>query len=182
MRVVGYVRDATGPSESEPAFAQSERIRRWVNDAGHHLVAICQDVRTPGHPLDRDGFRAVLGIIGVGQVEALVVPDLTVLSPDKVLQEVMVWDVRRRGVTVLSTLAEDHDRLTDPPSEQIRLVVRDVLAKVSLHQELTGNDVPPGTVLSLGRAVGESDVIIELIAPRGDEGTADRPRQVSPGR
>ena len=177
MRVVGYVRDTPGPAEGEPAFAQSERIRKWVHESGHQLVSVCQDIRTPGHNLGREGYRAMLGIIDAGEAEAVIVPDLTALSPDKVTQEIMLWDLQSRGVAVLSTIDEDLDVLTNPPAEQIRMIVRDVLAKVSLHSDLLGEAIEPAADEPDGDA--ESDVIIELIPP----GT-DRPRgdQISPAK
>lgn len=171
MRVVGYVRDAPGPTETEPAFAQSERIRKWVHETGHQMVALCQDVRTPGHTLGRDGFRALLGIVSSGEADAVVVPDLTVLSPDKVTQEIMLWDLRSRGVQVLSTDVADQPVLSDPPAEQIRLIVRDVLAKVAMHAEATSHLTQPGATVGLepagerGEDEDASDVIIELISP-----------------
>ena len=180
MRVVGYVRDAAGPAESEPAFAQAERVRRWVHETGHQLVAICQDVRTPGHSLGRDGYKALLGIVGSrdADAEAVIVPDLTVLSPDKVTQEVMLWDLRSRGVTVLSVDEDDQYALANPPSEQIRMIVRDVLAKVALHTELLGHE-PPTRVFSIDPDSDEqdADVIIELI-PAGREDS--RTERLSP--
>lgn len=166
VRVVGYVREAAGPAEAEPVFAQSERIRRWVSDTGHQLVAVFQDARTPGRELGRAGFQALLGAVASGQVDAVVLPDLTVLSPDKVTQEVMLWDLRSRGVSVLSTADDDLGVLTEPPEEQIRIIVRDVLAKVTIHNELTGDEIAGTEVLEDGTAMAESDVIVELIAPQ----------------
>ncbi len=178
MRVVGYVRDAPGPSESEPAFAQSERVRTWVHDSGHQLVAMCQDVRTPGHSLGRDGYRALIGIVESGEAEGVVLPDLTALSPDKITQEIMLWDLQNRGVTVLSTSRDDVGALTNPPHEQIRLIVRDVLAKVATHHEQVGSEPPPGLIdLTDATLDVDSDVIIELIPP-GRERT--RGGRVSP--
>ena len=170
MRVVGYVREAAGPAEAEPVFAQSERIRRWVSDTGHQLVAVFQDARTPGRELGRAGFQALLGAVASGHVDAVVLPDLTVLSPDKVTQEVMLWDLRTRGVSVLSTADDDLVVLTNPPDEQIRIIVRDVLAKVTLHKELTADEIAGSELLEDGTpmAEGESDVIVELIAPQTD--------------
>jgi hypothetical protein len=188
VRVVGYVRDAAGPAEVEPAFAQAERIRKWVHESGHQLVAVCQDVRTPGRDLGRDGYRALLGIVSSGEAEAVVVPDLTILSPDKIMQEVMLWHLRARGAAVLSTAADDLAVLSDPPDEQIRIIVRDVLARVSSHDELVSLPAPapvddteqaplPESVAAPtdanDAADADGDVIIELITP-----ATDRPQRL----
>ena len=82
MRVVGYIREAS--ADSEPAFAQSEQIRRWINENGHRLVSLCQDVRSPGHSIGREGLQSIVGIVSAGQVDAVVVPSLVTFSPDKV--------------------------------------------------------------------------------------------------
>lgn len=176
MRVVGYVRDSPDPSEAEPAFAQAERVRRWINDSGHQLVAICQDVRTPGRPLGRDGFRAMIGIIGSGEAQAVLLPFLAALSPDKVAQEIMLWDLRSRGVAVLSASEEDLAQLEDPPQDSLRILVRDVLAKVGTHIEMVGAaalpiTAPPGQPeLPIVERIeadyeDDGDVVVELIPP-----------------
>ena len=136
MRVVGYIRESPDPQEGEAGFAQAERIRRWVNDNGHRLVAVCQDVRALGHSLGREGFQALVGIVAAGRVDAVVVPTLETFSPDKVIQEVMVWDLRRRDISVLSTAEDELPLLEDPSVDQIRMLVRDVLAKADRHDDL----------------------------------------------
>lgn len=181
MRVVGYVRDSPDPSEAEPAFAQAERVRRWINDSGHQLVAICQDVRTAGRPLGRDGFRALLGIVGTGEAEAVLLPSLESLSPDKVSQEIMLWDLRSRGVAVLSATEADLGLLSDPSEDSLRILVRDVLAKVGSHVEMVGATPLPVTQparqqpeLPLIERIeaaddDDGDVVIELIPPTASE-------------
>lgn len=182
MRVVGYVRDSPDPSEAEPAFAQAERVRRWINDSGHQLVAICQDVRTAGRPLGRDGFRALIGILGTGEAEAVLLPSLEALSPDKVTQEIMLWDLRARGVSVLSAHEDDLNLLTDPPEDSLRILIRDVLAKVGTHVDMigvpalpvTGEQAPAQPELPIVERIeadagDDGDVVIELIPPASAE-------------
>ena len=124
LRVVGYIREAS--ADSEPAFSQSEQIRRWINENGHRLVALCQDVRTPGHAVGREGLQSIVGIASAGQVDAVVVPSLDTLSPDKVSQEVIMWQLRGDGVKVLSADRADIPQLADPPLDGARLLIRDV--------------------------------------------------------
>ena len=180
MRVVGYVRDAAATSDELPAFAQGENIRRWVAATGHQLVATCQDVAQPGHELGRDGYRAMVGIVRAGQADGVLVSSLDILSPDKATQEVMIWELRSRGVTVLSTMDEDLIELSDEPTEHIRLIVRTVLAKAELHLELVAEAGPsPDPSLTAGTDVptrlpeevneihdDENDVVIELSPPQ----------------
>ena len=162
MQVVGYVREAPGPQEGDSAFAQSERIRRWATDQGHQIVAVCQDVRTPGYKANRDGLRALIGIVGAGRVTAVVVASLAAFSADKVVQEVMLDDLRRRGVTVISTEEADTASLEDPPADRERLFIRDVLARAWEQQELIAGpgDAP---VLRIAEGPGDPGLIIELV-------------------
>jgi hypothetical protein len=179
---VGYIRETPDPQEGDAGFAQAERIRRWVNDKGHRLVAVCQDVRALGHPLGREGYQALVGIVAAGQVDAVVVPNLETLSPDKVIQEVMVWDLRRRGVAVLSTGADELPLLENATTDHIRMLVRDVLAKADRHHALVGTigateGEPTGpTILRVDEA---SDVIVELIPATR---VIDGPERVRPAR
>jgi DNA invertase Pin-like site-specific DNA recombinase len=157
VRVVGYVREASSLAEGETAFAQGERIRRWTSDSGHHLVATCQDGRDPTQPLGRDGFRALLNIARSGNADALVVSELSVLSSDKVAQEIMLDCLRSLGLTIVSTNEPDHNELLEVPEDHTRLVVRDVIAKVDEFRrefpEMVGES-PDST---------ESDVIVQLM-------------------
>lgn len=162
MRVVGYVREASSLTEGETAFAQSEQIRRWTADSGHHLVATCQDGRDPVQPLGRDGFRALLDIARSGNADALVVSELSVLSSDKVTQEIMLNHLRELGLTIVSTSEPDHEELLNVPENHTRLVVRDVIAKVDEFRkefpEAVGEPVDPT----------DADVIVQLM-PHGTQ-------------
>jgi len=157
MRVVGYVREASSLAEGETAFAQSERIRRWTSDSGHHLVATCQDGRDPTQPLGRDGFRALLDIARSGNADALVISELSVLSSDKVTQEVMLDYLRGLGLTIVSTSETDHDELLELPDDHTRLVVRDVIAKVDDFRKEFPETTPDLSVPA------EADVIVQLM-------------------
>lgn len=159
MRVIGYVREGPGPQGGEPAFAQAERIRRWAGDAGHRLVAVCQDIRSPGLELGREGYRALIGIVTAGQVDGVVVSSIETLSADTIVQEVMIWDLRNRGMTVMSTRTEDHDVLAQPVSHRARLLIQDVLARVVDYQEMVSTIEPAPRAIE----VPDEEIIIELV-------------------
>ncbi len=167
VRIVGYIREAS--AEGEPAFAQSEKIRRWINENGHRLVALCQDVRTPGHSVGREGLQSIVGIISAGQVDAVVVPSLGTFSADKVTQEVIMSALRLNEVTLLSTDPDDIDMLTDPPADNLRMIVRDVLAKQTRFEEILSlpiKDEPDPQVVRIDET---ADIVIELIPPERNE-------------
>ena len=179
MRVVGYIREAPSLEEGETAFAQSERIRRWAADSGHHLIATCQDGRDPTQPLGRDGYRALLDIARSGNADAMVVAGLEVLSPDKITQEIMLDYLRGLGLTIISTNEPDHDELLDVPDDHTRLVVRDVIAKVGLYRREFAEPARPALAEAapMPEFVG-SDVIVQLM-PHGtyrDESAAQTAR------
>lgn len=133
MRVVGYVRELFSPEDADPAFVQGEAIRGWVRKTGHNLISVCQDIRQEGHGLGREGFQALLGIIAGNGADGVVVPSLDTLSPNLMTQEIMIWDLRRRGVAVMSIDDADHELLLTPTRE--RLLLRDLLAGLEDYYE-----------------------------------------------
>lgn len=148
MRVVGYVRESADPADTRSAFAQQEELRRYASEHGHQLVAVCQDVRAPGRAPARDGYLSVLGVVSGGGVDAVLVPGLDTLSRDSIVQEIILWDLRARGVRVVSTDPVDLTLLDDtavPAAD--RLVIRDVLERVEQHRRQVGTpaDEPPET-------------------------------------
>ena len=166
VRVVGYIREAPSLEEGETAFAQSERIRRWTADAGHHLIATCLDGRDPTQPLGRDGYRALLDIARSGNADALIVSDLAVLSPDKISQEIMLDHLRGLGLTIVSINEADHSELLDIPDDHTRLVVRDVIAKVGSFQREFAEQPSVQEPAALLPDAASTDVIVQLM-PHG---------------
>lgn len=174
MRIAGYVRQAPGLSDPDPAFAQSERVRRWARDTGNELIAVCQDHHAAAAHTDRPGFKALLDIVRSGNTDAVLVANLSALSPDKVTQEIMISDIRRAGATVIATDEDDLEILRTAADDHTRIVVRDIVERVAEYREafgLSGSDVPTveasvvETEVSIPRS--STDVVVELIAPTG---------------
>lgn len=172
MKIVGYVRQTPGRADPDTAFAQSERVRRWVADTANELIAMCQDHHTSSAPTDRPGFKALLDIARSGDADAVVIASLDALSPDKITQEIMIQDLQAAGVALIATDEEDIVILAGSEEDHARIVVRDILARVGEYREAFGlsRDVEP----SVGQAVVKpvpteyedlTDVVIELIAP-----------------
>ena len=162
MRVVGYVRELFGPEDTDPAFVQGETIRAWVRQTGHNLIALCQDVRQEGHGLGREGFQALLGIVTANGADGVVVPALSALSPDLMTQEIMIWDLRRRGVAVMSIDDADHQLLLTPTKE--RLLLRDVLARLEDYYEWAR----PLTTEEEAEEDGTGDEVVVELIPASD--------------
>lgn len=172
MRIAGYVRETPGPDGLDTAFAQSERVRRWVKDTGNELVTVCQDHHLAASPIDRPGFKALLDVVRNGNADAVVVANLESLSSDKMTQEIMISDIRRAGVTLIATDAADLEMLRDGGDDHARMVVRDIVARLSEYRDafgLSGSDTPSvdgGDSVSTAD-VETTDVVVKLIAPTG---------------
>ncbi|MCL1595511.1 MAG: recombinase family protein [Actinomycetia bacterium] len=172
MRIAGYVRQTPGRSDPDSAFAQSERIRRWVLDTGHELIAVCQDHHTSVSPTERPGFRALLDIVRNDGADAVLVASLDALSPDMMMQEIMLVDIRAAGCSVIATGDDDIAALTNATDDHARMVVRDTVAKLHDYSDaygLSGINEPTVQPASLDNHISEAtdttDVVIELIAP-----------------
>lgn len=134
MNVVGYIREPSNPESGDSMFAQSERVRRWVARNGYHLVAVCQD--SPGTRTSFEGFRTVIGIAARGQADLVVLPGLAALSPDKVIQELLLGALRSQGLAVASTETADHEALAEPAVDPARMLIRDVLHRIDEYAHL----------------------------------------------
>lgn len=169
MRVAGYVRESADPESGRSAYAQHEEIRRHAAEHGDHLVAVCQDSRVPGEPLARDGYLGLLGVIASQAVDAVLIPGLCTLSSDQIVQEIMLWDLRSRGVRVVSTDESDLALLdADAEPGPTRMLIRDVLERVGEHARGIGSHrpAPPSTL-------PDGDVLVQIIhADRAEEQAA----------
>lgn len=139
MRIAGYIRELPPAAGGEPGFAQAERIRRYAADNTHDLVTVCQDSAAPGRSDAAAGFRALLAVVGSGAVDAVVIASLDTLGDDAETQEVLVWELQRRGASVISTRASDGTLLDDDTDDRVRRTARRVLRQVEdVAGRLTG--------------------------------------------
>jgi len=156
MRVAGYAREL--PAGGETLYAQSERVRRWSSEHGYQLIAMCQDVRAPSGEPRGDGFRALMEVISTRHADAVVVSSLDILSPDLLVQEIILHDLRSRNVSVISTMEEDVQILSEPRLDPARLLIRDILdRRVQYDYEQLAPPRPE-------RTAGNDDVVIELVS------------------
>ena len=173
MKIAAYVRQTPGRTDPDTAFAQGERIRRWARDTANELVITCQDDHTATDPADRPGFKALLDVVRAGNVDAVLIGSLSALSPDKVMQEIMLTDLRAAGVTVIATDEDDLEALRDGGDDHTRMVVRDIVAKLDSYRDafgLSGDQEPSVDGADAPKAAGTTettDVVVELIAPTG---------------
>jgi DNA invertase Pin-like site-specific DNA recombinase len=132
VRTAAYVRERPPVDDAEPAFAQGERIRRWVTDHGHLLVAVCHDQPDLGAAAGTDpgpGFDALLAIVDAGLAEAVVVASLAAIGDDVTGQEIRVWELQRRGIAVRCVTPAD-DREVAAPEDEERRSVRALLSRL----------------------------------------------------
>ncbi len=76
-----------------------------------------------------------------------------------------MWSLRTDEISVLSTDPADIDQLSDPPTDNVRLIVRDVLAKSDRFEEILHLPVWSEQQPEIVRIDEAPDVIIELIPP-----------------
>jgi DNA invertase Pin-like site-specific DNA recombinase len=153
MRVAGYVRELAAGGGS--LYAQSERVRRWASEQGYKLIAMCQDVRDPNGEPRGEGFRALMEVVGAHHADAVVVPSLETLSPDLLVQEVILHDLRRRDVRVISTLEDEARTLADARLDPARLLIRDILDR-KVEYDVSQREPEPQAEID--------DVVIEFVA------------------
>jgi DNA invertase Pin-like site-specific DNA recombinase len=169
LNVVGYIREPSNAESGDSMFAQSERVRMWVARHGYHLVAMCQD--STGTRNNLDGFRALLGIAARGQADLVVIPSLSALSTDKVVQEMMLMRLRMHKLAVASTERADHEQMSEPAVDPARMLVRDILHRIEDYRELLdAPDESPPAPLELAVPIQivetgppDTDVLIEFI-------------------
>lgn len=164
LNVVGYIREPSSAESGDSMFAQSERVRMWVARHGYHLVAMCQD--SAGTRNQLDGFRALLGIAARGQADLAVIPSLAALSPDKVVQEMMLMRLRMHNLAVASTERADHEQLSEPAVDPARMLVRDILHRIEDYRELLADepDLEPAVPIQIVESgPSDADVLIEFV-------------------
>lgn len=161
MRVVAYVREAADPAGDRPAFVQQEEIRRFAAAHGLQVVAMCQDVRSPGRALGREGYLSLLGVLASGHAEAVLLPGVSTLSSDLVVQEILLWDLRSRGTRVLSVDPAEREVLSATPLDPTRQFVRHVLARVAEHGAIATSPHPAPRP----DCIDDQGVVVSLVAP-----------------
>ncbi|WKZ83010.1 MAG: recombinase family protein [Acidimicrobiia bacterium] len=179
LRLVGYVRETADRSDPRSAFAQQEELRRHAADSGDLLVAVCQDTRQQGAPTARHGFFSMLGVIASGAADAVLLPGVATLSSDEIVQEILLWDLRTRGVRVISTLEADRAMLdAGGEPDPARMLIRDVLTRVGeyaadvAHLKPEPASPPPADVLV--RIIGADHAEVRLAtSPAGDAAQFD---------
>jgi DNA invertase Pin-like site-specific DNA recombinase len=175
MRIAGYVRQTPGLKDPDTAFAQSERVRRWVRDTGNELIAVCQDHHASVEPSDRPGFKALLDIVRNDDADAVLIASLAALSPDKIQQEIMISDLRSAGATVIATDERDLETLKSAADDHTRIVVRDVVAKLGEYRDAFGLSSECEPTVGPAEATDPQDprerraVVVELIVPTGSD-------------
>jgi glycerate-2-kinase len=138
---------------------------------------MCQDHHTSSANTDRPGFKALLDVVRSGAVDAVVIADLDALSPDKVLQEIMISDIRANEVTVIATGEADLALLAEAAEDHTRLVVRDIVSRVrDYHAAFGVSDDSETLIRSATSSIPKPDieretrdVVVELIVPTGSD-------------
>jgi DNA invertase Pin-like site-specific DNA recombinase len=169
LRVASYVRESADPAVDRSAFAQQEELRRHAASHGLQIIAVCQDSRHEGRALGRDGYRSLLGVINAGNIDAVLLPGLDTLSSDLVIQEIMLWDLRSRGVRILSTDPEDIEILGPKNADPARMLIRDVLTRLAEHADIIASAPVPPPRLSAPGEEDDTDIVVMLVEQTSDD-------------
>jgi hypothetical protein len=112
-----------------------------------------------------------MGIAARGQADLVVIPGLAALSPDKVVQELMLMRLRSHGLAVASTEEADHEELSEPTADPARMLIRDILHRIDDYRPLLEVDVEitplielPGPIeIVMDRSDPQPAVLIEFM-------------------
>ena len=103
----------------------------------------------------------MLGVVDAGQVDGVLVASLDSFSPDLITQEIAMWDLRRRGATVVTADADEIDALASPSTDPSRDLVREMLSRLDSYRSKLGKMAPPFAVEALA-----PEITIELVDPK----------------
>jgi DNA invertase Pin-like site-specific DNA recombinase len=103
-----------------------EAIAAWARRRRHQVAAFIEEAELAGAAL-RPGLASAIGALRNDGVTGLVVPSLSSLSDDLVVQEQLLGEIRRTGAKVYSLDPLDADQLDGVPTDPSRNLVRQVL-------------------------------------------------------
>lgn len=135
--IVAYLRVSTlGQADGYGLDVQEEGIRAWARKGGHRIVAMETDIGLSGADgvVARPGLSAALGRIAAGEGTGLVVYKLDRIARDVILQETVLSDLRRNGLTLHSTFAAEDEVLFHDPNDPTRDLIRRILGAVAAYE------------------------------------------------
>jgi DNA invertase Pin-like site-specific DNA recombinase len=133
MKVFGYLRvSGKGQLHRDGFTRQRLAIEKYCTIHGHQLVQVFAEKAVPGSTdmVDRPEWREMVGQALEGGAEAVVIERLDRLARDLIVQEHIIGDVIKRGLTLLSTAEPDLCS-----SEPTRILIRQILGAVAAYDK-----------------------------------------------
>jgi len=133
MKVFGYLRvSGKGQLSGDGFTRQRLAIEKFSAAQGFDLVRVWQERAVPGATdlADRPAWREMVGEILADGVRTVVIERLDRLARDLMVQEHIISDCQKRGITVLST-AEPDLCSSDPT----RILMRQILGAVAAYDK-----------------------------------------------
>jgi DNA invertase Pin-like site-specific DNA recombinase len=133
VKVYGYLRvSGRGQLRGDGFTRQSLAIEKYCTAHGHRLVRMFREKAVPGATdmTDRPAWREMVGEILADGVKVIVIERLDRLARDLMVQEHIVADCQKRGITLLSTSEPDLCS-TDPT----RILMRQILGAVAAYDK-----------------------------------------------
>lgn len=155
MRTVAYIRVSTDRQAEEGLGldVQEAAVRRWADDHGHQVVAMCRDEGVSGtNGVDaRVGLPDALAMLEAGEAEALVVHRLDRLARALHVQEAVLGRAWAAGARVYA-VADGGEVHADDPDDPMRTFVRQVMgAAAQLDRSLLTKRMRDGKRLKAAR-------------------------------
>jgi DNA invertase Pin-like site-specific DNA recombinase len=133
MKVYGYIRvSGRGQLRGDGFTGQSLAVEKYCAANGHQLVQTFREKAVPGATdmADRPAWREMIGEILADGVKVIVIERLGRLARDLMVQEHIIADCQKRGITMLST-AEPDLCSSDPT----RILMRQILGAVAAYDK-----------------------------------------------
>jgi DNA invertase Pin-like site-specific DNA recombinase len=133
MKVYSYIRvSGRGQLRGDGFTRQSSAIERYCAANGHQLVQTFREKAVSGATdmADRPAWREMVGDILANGVKVIVIERLDRLARDLMVQEHIIADCQKRGITLLST-AEPDLCSSDPT----RILMRQILGAVAAYDK-----------------------------------------------
>lgn len=177
--MIGYVGAPAAEALADPvgamergldARAQRDAIERCARERRLTVVGMVAEHEADplGSIAERDGVGELLERIREGEAEGIVVASLDRLSPDLVLQELIIAEARRVGCVLVSANDDEAAALAEPPADEMRALVRRAIGETDrFHGDLRALRAR----LRMRRAAGSDElstlVEIERMGERG---------------
>jgi DNA invertase Pin-like site-specific DNA recombinase len=133
MKAYGYIRvSGRGQLRGDGFMRQSLAIEKYCAANGHQLIRTFGEKAVPGATdmSDRPAWREMIGEILADGVKVIIIERLDRLARDLMVQEHIIADCQKRGITLLST-AEPDLCSSDPT----RILMRQILGAVAAYDK-----------------------------------------------